>query len=72
MIPGEYPLKVKTKYVYLMTSVMLHAMSMLEYPALFATKGNWSTMPQTRRIRLATCMTVVLIGARTRPMFQKY
>ncbi|CAL3969137.1 unnamed protein product [Diplocarpon coronariae] len=40
---------------------------MLEYPALLARNGNWKIMPQTRRRRLATCMAVVLIGARTRP-----
>ena len=50
-----------------MTSVTLHATSMLEYPALLARKGKLFTMGQTRRIRLETCMTVVLIGARTIP-----
>jgi hypothetical protein len=33
---GENPLKVNTKYEYLTTSVTLHAINILEYPALFA------------------------------------
>lgn len=64
---GEYPLKVRTKYEYRMTSVTLHAINMLEYPALFASQGNWLTIAQTSNNRLATCIPVVEIGVRTSP-----
>jgi hypothetical protein len=67
MTPGEYPLKVKTKNPYRITSVTPHANSILEYPALFATKGKLLTIPQTRRRRLETCIKVVPIGALTIP-----
>src|ERR1700683_2687172 len=67
IMPGEYPLKVKTKNPYRTTSVKPHANSILEYPALRATKGKLLTIPQTRRSRLETCINVVPIGALTIP-----
>lgn len=68
---GEYPLNVMVKYEYRITSVTLHATSMLEYIALFARDGKGLTIPQMRRMRDATCIPVVLIGARTSPREQE-
>lgn len=68
MKPGTEPDKRQTKYEYLMTSVVLHATSIVEYAMLLAgTEGNWSQIAQTRRKRLATCIAVVKTDALTRP-----
>lgn len=68
MNPGTEPVNRQTKYEYLITSVVLHATSMVEYAMLFAgTEGNWSQMAQTRRKRLATCIAVVKTDALTSP-----
>jgi hypothetical protein len=66
--PGWYPLKLRTKKEYLITSVTLHATSILEYPALLAKNGKLFTTPQTRSRRDEICIAVVERGARTRPV----
>jgi hypothetical protein len=71
-IAGLKPLKVTTKYEYRMTSVTLHAMSILEYAADLATKGKLLTIGQTRSSRLATCIRVVAMGARTIPILAQH
>lgn len=69
MKPGTDPLSRQTKYEYLITSVVLHAMSIVEYAMLLAgTEGNWSQIAHTRRKRLATCMAVVKTEALTSPV----
>jgi hypothetical protein len=69
--PGNNPLKLRVKNEYRITSVTLHAVSILEYTALLARNGKGVTMPQTSRIRDATCIVVVKTGALTTPISTK-
>lgn len=64
------PASTKTKYEYRITSVTLHATSILEYAGLyFVVCGKLYPIPQTKSSRLATCISVVKRGARTMPNY---